>query len=478
MQDAELARAVAAGDREAFATLYDRYATPLHDFSASVLRDADEARDAVQDTFVLAWERIGQLRDPTKLRAWMFAIARHEALRRLRQRRRATPTADVGAEIAAEDPDPVRGVSQDEAAAIVWEAAAGLSERDRVLLDLHVRQGLQGQELGDAIGVSASHAYVLVNRLRAQVDRSLGALLVARLGSEDCEELQRVLEGWDGTFSPLWRKRVARHVDDCDICSERRRALASPFTLLPSLAAVMLPSDLRDHVLERVRRIAAGESAPDDQRTHGWARRRDGFPPPLYGSPRRRIIAAAAAVAIVVVGGSLGASLASGDDDRTRLGVETAGATTTTSAPGPAGAVPPTSVATTSPAGAAPTVAAPAPRGGAVPAPAPDTTPPSISGLTVSPASFFDQAGSCAPTTTTVSASASDPSGIASVVMVWSSTAGSGSKPMAGSYSATLGPFPSQAAAFTTISVTVRATDTAGNVGQASTTAELQHCLF
>lgn len=88
MHDAGLARALAAGDRDAFATLFDRYAEALHDFCASVLRNRDEARDAVQDTFVLAWERVGQLRDPSKLKPWLFAIARREALRRLQARRR------------------------------------------------------------------------------------------------------------------------------------------------------------------------------------------------------------------------------------------------------------------------------------------------------------------------------------------------------------------------------------------------------
>jgi len=55
---------------------------------------------------------------------------------------------------------------------IVWDAAAGLADRDRALLDLHLRQGLEGAELGEAMGVTAANAYVMVNRLKAQVERS------------------------------------------------------------------------------------------------------------------------------------------------------------------------------------------------------------------------------------------------------------------------------------------------------------------
>ena len=206
--DAELVVRARSGEREAFAAIYDRYADRIHDFCCSVLRDRDEAADAMQDTFVLASQRLEQLQDPAKLRAWLFAVARHESIRRGKARRRTAPSDRL-----ADEPDDDTGaedaVRRDDAEAIVWAAAAGLSERDRALLDLHLRQDLDGQELADAIGVSAPHAYTLMNRLREQVERSLGALLVARLGRDDCTQLQTLLAQWDGRFTPLWRKRVA-----------------------------------------------------------------------------------------------------------------------------------------------------------------------------------------------------------------------------------------------------------------------------
>jgi DNA-directed RNA polymerase specialized sigma24 family protein len=63
--DTELVAGVLAGDRDAFAAVYDRYADRLHDFCHSVLRDPHEAADAVQDTFVLAAQRLAQLNDPS-----------------------------------------------------------------------------------------------------------------------------------------------------------------------------------------------------------------------------------------------------------------------------------------------------------------------------------------------------------------------------------------------------------------------------
>ena len=87
--DADLVHAHLAGDRAALAAIYDRYAASLYDTAAALLRDPHEAADAVQDTFVAASQHLGQLRDPTRLRAWLFAIVRHEVERRGRRRQRS-----------------------------------------------------------------------------------------------------------------------------------------------------------------------------------------------------------------------------------------------------------------------------------------------------------------------------------------------------------------------------------------------------
>jgi RNA polymerase sigma factor (sigma-70 family) len=258
--DAELVRAATAGDRGAFAAIYDRYADRLHDFCWSVLRDREEAADATQDAFLVAAERLGQLRDPERLRPWLYAVARSQAFRRARARSRVAPEEEM-----TDLPDPATGPEQaaqrSDLRQLVWNAAAGLSERDRALLDLHLRHGLEGAELGQAMGVDPGHAYVLLSRLRDQVERSLGALLVARLGRADCPDLSQLLSDWDGRFSPLIRKRVARHVDACQVCSERRRTAASPLALLAAVPPIPAPAYLRGRVLERIQLSPTGDGA-------------------------------------------------------------------------------------------------------------------------------------------------------------------------------------------------------------------------
>ena len=312
--DAVLVAAVLAGDREAFAAVYDRYADRLHDFAHSLLRHREEAADSVADAFVIMAERLEQLREPELLRPWLYAVVRRECLRRLRARdRQAFEPEDRLAAMAEQGPGPSQRAEQASLRTLLADAAAGLNDRDRSVLDLHLRHGLEGAELGAAIGETPERTYTLMHRLREQVGRSLGALLVARQGRDDCPGLTDVLKDWDGLFSPLVRKRVARHVDGCLVCERRRAVLVAPGALLSVAPLVAAPLALRERVLDDPRLVGFwtdGTSSPDP--CPGVApgvaherRRRS-------GAPRRTMTAA---VVLLVLGGLLALRWPSTTDD-------------------------------------------------------------------------------------------------------------------------------------------------------------------
>ncbi len=265
--DAELARASAAGDRMAFAGIYDRYADRLHDFCAGMLGDRDGAADCVQDAFCIAATRLPQLRDPDKLRPWLYSIARNEALRRIRERRRETPSADLP-DTASGEAGPDTLAARIELADLIADAAGGLSDRDRSVLELAFRHGLNGPDLAEALGVSPSNANTIVHRLRETIERSLGALLVSRRvrNTGGCQELAAILDGWDGHFNVLMRKRISRHIESCHICDEERRRLVTPAALLGA-APVFIPAPewLRERTLSEVQLTSAASPIADDR---------------------------------------------------------------------------------------------------------------------------------------------------------------------------------------------------------------------
>ena len=271
--DAVLVARVLDGDREAFGTVYDRYADRLFDFAHSMLRNREDAADAVADAFVAFAEKLPQLRDPDRLRPWLYAIVRSQCLHRIKGRGRFAFDADDRlSEMADTATASDELVARSELQQLVWDAAGGLAERDRALLDLHLRQGLDGAELGEAMGVSASNAYVMMNRLRGQLERSLGALLVAKTGRTDCADLDGTLANWDGEFSPLVRKRVARHVDGCPRCTARKAAMASPLALFAGVSAFAAPAGLRERVLTSVTLEPGRVPDPASRGGSSWVR--------------------------------------------------------------------------------------------------------------------------------------------------------------------------------------------------------------
>jgi RNA polymerase sigma factor (sigma-70 family) len=230
--DAELARAAASGDRAALAGIYHRYARRLHDYCVGMLRDHHAAADCVQDVFCTAATELPKLRDPERLRPWLYAIARYTALRILHEQWRE-PAADKLPDSASLGPGPFTLTAQNELAQLIASAARGLSDRDRDVMDLVYRRGLTGPDLAEALGVSHGCAKKVLQRLRETIERSLGALLVARQAAENgCPQLCAELSRWDGQFTVLMRKRIARHVESCAPCGAYQRSVVNSVALI------------------------------------------------------------------------------------------------------------------------------------------------------------------------------------------------------------------------------------------------------
>ena len=213
--------AIVAGDPDGIAEACDLYAMPLYSYCRSLLREPADAADAVQDTFLIATAKLGSLRDAGKLRSWLYAVARNECHRRLRSGQATSaldevadlPAAAGGHASTAESADVASGVERAELRQLVRDAIEGLNPGERDVIELSLMQGLDGSELADALGVSRNHAHALQSRARSQLERSLGALVVARTGRDACAALDALLTGWDGQLTVLMRKRISRHIE-------------------------------------------------------------------------------------------------------------------------------------------------------------------------------------------------------------------------------------------------------------------------
>ena len=99
MDDREIVAAIVAGDLPGLAAAYDEHAESLYGYCRWMLREPEDAADAVEDTFIITAGRLDRLRDPRKLRPWLYAVARNECHSRLR-------ASEVGLGEDASLPDP------------------------------------------------------------------------------------------------------------------------------------------------------------------------------------------------------------------------------------------------------------------------------------------------------------------------------------------------------------------------------------
>lgn len=309
MQDREIAAAAEAGDQAGLAAAYDRYEVALYAYCRWLLPNPNAAAAAVGDTFIIAASKLARLRDPDRLRPWLYAVARNECLSRMRAHPPAAPVDEAGGPVGD---DPGLGFDAERAAlrALVTGALAGMSPGDREVIELNLRHELAGDDLAGALGVSRRQAHALASRARAQFGASLTALQVARTAREACWELDAILAGWDGRLTARLGRRVNRHAGRCAVCGEARRLGSDPAMLLGMLPLILPPAGLREQVLYLLADtspVAVGHRARVVRRAGRFGR--TGFPVPAV-PPRRahgvrdQVLAAAGVVAFAAALGA------------------------------------------------------------------------------------------------------------------------------------------------------------------------------
>ena len=86
LSDVVLVKAALKDDRDAFCVLVKRHERSVRAVCMSVLRDEHSARDAAQDAFVKAYEKLSKLKDANLFGAWLISIARRSALDTLKRK--------------------------------------------------------------------------------------------------------------------------------------------------------------------------------------------------------------------------------------------------------------------------------------------------------------------------------------------------------------------------------------------------------
>ncbi|KQX49854.1 MULTISPECIES: sigma-70 family RNA polymerase sigma factor [unclassified Streptomyces] len=222
-----LVEAARAGDAHARDALVRAYLPLVHNIVGRALDGHADTDDIVQETMVRALDGLTGLRDPARFRSWLVAIAMNGIRRRWREQRQdPVPGLDRAADLADPAGDfteltilrlGLSGQRREVARATRW-----LDGDDRELLALWWLEAageLTRAELAEGLGgISPQHAAVRVQRMKERLET--GRAVVRALDAAPvCPDLAETLTAWDGRPSPLWRKRVARHLRTCAACA-------------------------------------------------------------------------------------------------------------------------------------------------------------------------------------------------------------------------------------------------------------------
>jgi RNA polymerase sigma-70 factor (ECF subfamily) len=161
--DRRLVRAAQKGDQGAFRQLVERYQRRVYQLALGMMKDADEAMDISQETFVRVHRYLPTFKGDSSFFTWTYRIAMNLCLDAQRRRNRGE-RIDVSegdeAEIeAAMDPPsaalagPQRAALNSELKDKIEDALAGLSENHRAILLLREVEGLSYEELAKVLGI-------------------------------------------------------------------------------------------------------------------------------------------------------------------------------------------------------------------------------------------------------------------------------------------------------------------------------------
>lgn len=171
--DATLLAQTAAGDGLAYRQLVSRHQAAVLRYLRATLRDAADAEDAMQETFVAAWRSAGGYRGQAPVRAWLLGIARNAA-RRSRRRRVGEPAQyvgldELGTEAGWGSEDPEQQLLASLRRSALQAAFERLTESEREILVLRDLEDLAGEAVANMLGLSVAAMKSRLHRARLRL---------------------------------------------------------------------------------------------------------------------------------------------------------------------------------------------------------------------------------------------------------------------------------------------------------------------
>ena len=180
MSDEEVVVRVLAGETSLFEIIMRRYNQRLYRTTRAILRDDAQAKDAVQDAYLQAYQHLAQFAGRAKFAGWLLRIAVNEGLMRLRSRRhfeepdaRSEDEGDRMDRFASPMPNPEPQASSSEIRRLLEQSIEALSESHRTVFMLRDVEEMSTTETAEALGITEENVKIRLHRARAILRRKL-----------------------------------------------------------------------------------------------------------------------------------------------------------------------------------------------------------------------------------------------------------------------------------------------------------------
>lgn len=172
--DAELARRILAGDREAFEAFVARFQTSIFRIAYRMTGNGAEAEDLTQEVFLRLYQNLASYDTARPLAPWVSRVACHHVLNRLRKARLRTDAIEGNEADAAPNPEEALVLRRESER--VRAALRELPPRLRLAITLKYEEGMTAEEIGAVMQAGRNTVKTWLFRARESLRRTLDAL--------------------------------------------------------------------------------------------------------------------------------------------------------------------------------------------------------------------------------------------------------------------------------------------------------------
>lgn len=194
-EDARLMEAVAGGDTQAFAKLFDRHQASVVRFAWRFVGSQGRAEELAQEIFLKLYRSARAYTPTAKFKTFLFRVATNHCLNEVRRGDYKMMEPRASKSDADDAPDTTEAVGQRPDDALegkqlevaVGKALSGMSERERAAFSMCRFEGMAYREIAAALDASEAAVKSLIHRATLQVVKQVELLragLSAKTGSE------------------------------------------------------------------------------------------------------------------------------------------------------------------------------------------------------------------------------------------------------------------------------------------------------